>query len=68
MERWSVPPPPPLWATYRGEKRRTMGKTYGIKARCDWEHPWGTDWEPVRNKGKMKKIFLLPSPPKLKTK
>ncbi len=23
-----------------------MGKKYGIKARCYWEHPWGTHWEP----------------------
>jgi hypothetical protein len=32
----------PLWPTYLGEKGRTLGKTYGIKARCYWEHPWGT--------------------------
>jgi hypothetical protein len=32
--------------TYTGEKGRTLGKTYGIKARCYWEHPWGTHWEP----------------------
>ncbi len=36
----------PLWPTYIGEKRRTLGRTYGIKARCYWEHPWGTHWEP----------------------
>ncbi len=36
----------PLWPIYVGEKRRTLGKTYGIKARCYWEHPWGTHWEP----------------------
>ncbi len=38
--------------TYIGEKRRTLGKTYGIKARCYWEHPWGTHWklrEPIGN-------------------
>jgi hypothetical protein len=35
-----------LWPSYVGEKRRTLGKTYGIKARCYWEHPWGTHWEP----------------------
>jgi len=52
----------PLWPTYIGEKGRTLGKTYGIKARCDWEHPWGTHWEPVGNKRKMKKILLLHSP------
>jgi len=22
-----------------------LGKTYGIKARSYWEHPWGTHWE-----------------------
>jgi len=32
----------PLWPTYIGEKGRTLGKTFGIKARCYWEHPWGT--------------------------
>jgi len=36
----------PLWPTYIGEKGRTLGKTYGIKARCYWEHPWETHWEP----------------------
>jgi hypothetical protein len=30
---------------YEGEKGRTLGKTYGIKARCYWEHPWGTPRE-----------------------
>jgi hypothetical protein len=39
----------PLWPTYIGEKGRTLGKTYGIKVRCYWEHPWGTHWEPDRN-------------------
>jgi hypothetical protein len=42
----------PLWPTYIGEKWRTLGKTYGIKARCYWEHPWETHWEPreyIRN-------------------
>jgi hypothetical protein len=24
---------------------RTLGKTYGIKVRCYWEHPRGTYWE-----------------------
>jgi hypothetical protein len=28
----------PLRPTYIGEKGRTLGKTYGIKARCYWEH------------------------------
>jgi len=36
----------PLWPTYIGEKGRTLGKTYGIKTRCYWEHLWGTHWEP----------------------
>jgi len=54
-------------------KRRTLGKTYGIKARCYWEHPWGTQWEHIGNlmgthwqlegsKGKMKKNPPLPPP------
>ncbi len=30
---------PSLWPSYIGEKGRTLGKTYGIKARCYWEHP-----------------------------
>jgi hypothetical protein len=29
-----------LGPTYIGEKGRTLGKTFGIKARCYWEHPW----------------------------
>jgi hypothetical protein len=59
----------PLWLKYIGEMGRTLGKTYGIKARCYWEHPWGTHlelrehigslmgthWELEGNKGKMKK-------------
>jgi hypothetical protein len=32
----------PLWPTYIGEKGRTLDKTCGMKARCYWEHPWGT--------------------------
>jgi hypothetical protein len=36
----------PLWPSYIGEKGRTLGKTYGIKVRCYWKHPWGTHWEP----------------------
>jgi hypothetical protein len=40
MERWSESPfGPPI-------KGRTLGKIYGIKVRCYWEHPWGTHWEP----------------------
>jgi len=34
-----------LWPNYIGEKGRTLGKTYEIKARCYWEHPWETLWE-----------------------
>jgi hypothetical protein len=53
----------PLWPSYIGEKGRTLGKTYGIRVRCYWEHLWGTNWEPignlegehVGNKGKKKK-------------
>jgi hypothetical protein len=26
-----------------------VGKIYGIKGRCYWEHPWGTHWELQRN-------------------
>jgi hypothetical protein len=42
----------PLWPTYIDEKGRTLDKTYGIEARCYWEHPRGTHWEPrehIRN-------------------
>jgi hypothetical protein len=39
MERWSASPFDPA------EKGRTSGKTYGIKSRCYWKHPWGTHWE-----------------------
>jgi hypothetical protein len=38
-----------LWPTYIGEKGRTLGKTYGIKVRCYWEHPWGAHWKPDGN-------------------
>jgi hypothetical protein len=63
----------PLWPNYRGEKGKTLGKTYGIKARCYWEHRWGTHWklerEHVRNKGKMNKnLPSIPTPQKLKRK
>ncbi len=34
-----------LWPTYIREKGRTLGKTYGIKARCYWEHTWRAHWE-----------------------
>jgi hypothetical protein len=39
----------PLWPTYIGEKGRTLDKTYGIKASCYWERPWGTNWEPMEH-------------------
>jgi len=59
----------PLWPTYIGEKGRTLGKTYGIKARCYWEHPWGTHWEPRELEGDMlgtkeKRKKSPPTPPK----
>ncbi len=58
-----------LWPSYIGKKGRTLGRTYGIKVRCYWEHPWETHWKPKEhignlmgthwelegNKGKMKK-------------
>jgi hypothetical protein len=57
----------PLWPTYIGEKGRTLGKTYGIKVRCYWEHHWGTHWEPmehIRNLigtiGNLKGTFWIP--------
>jgi hypothetical protein len=39
MDRWIVSP----FELYRWEGEDF--KTYGIKARCYWEHPWGTRWE-----------------------
>jgi len=42
----------PLWPTDIREKGRTLSKIYGIKARCNWEHSWGTHWEPVGTKEK----------------
>jgi hypothetical protein len=41
-----------LWPTNIGEKGRTLGKTYGIKARYYWEHIGNlirTHWELERN-------------------
>jgi len=61
----------PLWPTDICEKGRTLSKTYGIKARCDWEHPWGTHWEPIGTPKKRKNLPLSlppPSPPKFKRK
>jgi hypothetical protein len=53
----------PLWPTDICEKGRTLSKTYGIKARCDWEHPWGTHCEPIGTKEKWKKSSSSPPPP-----
>jgi hypothetical protein len=74
MERWNAS----LWPTYIGEKGRTLCKTYGIKTRCYWEHPWGTHWEHRKHIRKMKRTSWeqrknekksYPSPsPKLKRK
>jgi len=62
MERWSASP---------GEKGRTLGRPYEIKAGCYWEHPWGhignlmgTHWELEGNKGKKNP----PPPPNLQEK
>jgi len=56
-----------LWPSYIREKGRTLGKTYGIKVRCYWEHAWEPrkhignlmkTWrEHVGNQGKMKKVL-----------
>jgi hypothetical protein len=51
----------PLWPTYIHEQGRTLGKTYGIKVRCYWEHPWEIHWELFGKKGNMKKS--TPTPP-----
>ncbi len=61
-----------LWPNYIGEKWRSLGKTYGIKARCYCEHIrnlgniLGTHWELERehvgNKGKRKKKSSAPHP------
>jgi len=60
-----------LWPTYIGEKGRTLGKMYGIKARCYWEHlgehigNWKrTCWEQRKNE----KNPPQPPHPKLKRK
>jgi hypothetical protein len=59
---------------YIGEKGRTLGKTYGIKARCYWEHIgnlMGTHWEVERNiEGtcwEQRKNGINPPPPPPKT-
>ncbi len=45
-------------------KGRTLGKTYGIKARCYWEHHWehignlkGTCWDQRKNEKKCPSYF-----------
>jgi len=45
----------PPWLTYIGEKGRTLGETYGIKARCHWEHPWEPDGNMLGTKKKNEK-------------
>jgi hypothetical protein len=45
-----------LWPMYIGEKGRTLGKTYGITARCYWEHPGGTHWKSREHIGNPMKI------------
>jgi len=72
-----------LWPSCIGEKGWTLGKTYGIKARCCWEQLWGTHWEPREhienlmggihwelegNKEKMKKKPPPPQPQNSKEK
>jgi hypothetical protein len=44
---------PPLWPSYRGERRRTFGKSYGIKMRCYAEHVGGTHWKPGEHIGNL---------------
>jgi len=44
---------PPLWPSYRGERRRTFGKAYGIKMRCYAEHVGGTHWKPGEHIGNL---------------
>jgi len=58
-----------LWPTYIGEKGRILGKTYGIKMRCYWEHIWGTHWEPwEQRKNEKKSSAPCPSPRPPQTK
>jgi len=57
----------PIWPKYTAEKGRTLGKTYGIKERCYWEHPLGntlgTHWELDRNMLGTNKKEKKSSPP-----
>jgi len=58
------PPSPskPLAHIYKREGE-DFGQNIGDNARCYWEHPWGTYWEPIGNEGKMKKILLFTPAP-----
>jgi hypothetical protein len=55
---WKGVVPPPLTHLY-AEEGRTLSKTYEIKARCYWEHTWGTCWE--HRKNEKKSSPLLPA-------
>jgi len=60
----------PLWPTNIGEKGRTLGKTYGIKAKCYWEpigNLKGTCWEQRKNEKKILSPPLSPLTHKPKT-
>jgi hypothetical protein len=56
----------PLWPNYIGEKGRTLGKTYGIKAKCYWEHIGNlgnilkTWWEHIENLGNILETWWEP--------
>jgi hypothetical protein len=45
----------PLWQIYRGERRTTLGKAYGIKESAidnmlrNVSRTWGTNWEHDKN-------------------
>jgi hypothetical protein len=58
----------PLWPNCTGEKGRTLGKTYGIKVRCYWKHPWGAHWEPHGNTLRPWREHVGNTPPKFKRK
>jgi hypothetical protein len=45
MERWRASPfGPPIEV-----RREGLWAKHGIKVRCYWEQPWGTNWEPIGN-------------------
>jgi hypothetical protein len=52
-------PTPPLSPTYKCEKGRTLSKTYGIKAGCNWEHPWGTQAFTIISNDEAKVIHMM---------